>query len=151
MHRWRMPKRARSWFQFLRSGRNVEPCGSYPIYHNPSFARYELTVDLRSCSASTDGSVDRISLVDSASRRHETRGRIFLCQIDLSAYERRSIEVFRRLRRNLDSTGDTATGNCGCEPLIVISKWNLSRNRLRWSSMLANSYGWQTGLIQNIC
>lgn len=87
MHRRLMPKRARPWFRFLRNGRIVEPCGRHPNFHSPSFARYELAVGLQPCSASTYESAGMIHLVDSASRRYETRGRIFLYRIDLSAYE----------------------------------------------------------------
>ena len=87
IHTSLIPKGARSWFPFLRNGRIVEPCDRHPYFHSPSLARYEPAVGLQPGSASRYASAGRIDLLDSASRRYEIRGHIFLYRIDLSACE----------------------------------------------------------------
>ena len=84
-----MPKRAQPCYRFLRNARNAGPSGIHPYFHSPSFAMHELAVDSQPCSGSTDGSAGMIDLVNSATLRRETRGRIFLYRTDLStSYQR---------------------------------------------------------------
>ena len=83
MHTSLIPKGAQSWFPFLRNGRIVEPCGRHVYFRSPSLARYEPAVGLQPGSASRYASAGIIDPVDSASRQHEIRERIFPYRIDL--------------------------------------------------------------------
>jgi hypothetical protein len=88
-------------FCFCATGALSSHAAGIRTFISPSLARYEPAAGLQPCSASRYASAGMIDLVDSASRRYETRERIFLYRIDLSACQWNLGGSLRLLRQNV--------------------------------------------------